>query len=160
MKKRFLKFGIPAILLVLFVILTVVLCCSTVFNGKYKGENPLTTEYKYEVIFSGKTVTYTETREGEWQDDYLGFYNKTEGGIELSLTTPSKQTLELNRKNVFTLTQTVYAVNIMGGPIESMPAEMELKCYGAIWLQVFYSAGMVASAVFLTAQIVRQRKIK
>lgn len=160
MKKRFLRFGIPAALLVLFIILTVVLCCSTVFNGKYKGKNPLTTEYKYEVAFSGKTVDYTESREGEWQNDYFGFYNKTEGGIELNLTTPSKQIVEFNRKNVFTLTQTVYAVNIMGGPIESMPAEMELKCYGAIWLQVFYSTGTVASAVFLIVQIARQRKTK
>ena len=160
MKKRFLKFGIPAVLLILFIILTIVLCCSTVFNGKYKGENPLITEYKYEVVFSGKIVTYTQSREGEWQDDYLGFYNKTEGGIELNLTAPSKKVVELKRKSVFTLSQAVYAMNIMGGPIESMPAEMELKCYGAILLQVFYSAGMVASAVFIVVQIVRQRKTK
>lgn len=160
MKKSFLKFGIPAVLLILFIILTIVLCCSTVFNGKYKGENPLTTEYKYEIVFNGKTATYTESKEGEWQNDSLGFYNKTESGIELNLTTPSAQVIELKRKSVFALSRTVYAMNIMGGPIMSMPAEMELKCYGAIWLQVFYSVGMAASAVFLIAQIVRQRKTK
>lgn len=158
MKKRFLKLGIPAVLLVLFIILTVVLCCSTVFNGKYKGENPLTTEYKYEVVFNGKTVTYTESKKDEWHNDSLGFYSKTEDGIELNLITPNKQVVELNRKSVFTLTQTVYAVNIMGGPIMNMSAEMELKCYSAIWLQVFYSVGMVASVVFLIVQIVMQRK--
>jgi len=159
-KLKALWLAIPSFLLVLFVILTIVLNISTVFNGTYKGENPLTTDYKYEVAFSGKTVTYTLSKESEWQHDYFGFYQKVENVIELNLTTPSEETEEFKRKNVFTLTKTVYAMSIYGNPIMGMPAEMELKCYGAIWLQVFYSVGTVASAVFLIVQIIRKRKAK
>lgn len=160
MLKRFLKFGIPAVLLILFVVLTAVLCSSTVFQGTYKGENPLLNECKYEVKFSGNTVIYTLSKEGEWKDSYFGYYQKIDGNIELNLTEPNKGKVEFKRKNVFTLTKTVDNLNSWIGNYGGATAEMELKNHGAIWLQVFYSVGTVASAAFLIVQIIRQHKAK
>ena len=160
MTKRIMKVGIPAALLILFAVLTAVLCCSTVFHGTYKGENPLKVGCGYKVTFSNDTVTYKLTGGGEWQDVYHGFYKNTTDGIELNLTEPDSRTVKFKRKNAFTIIKTVDNLNSWSGDYGGITTEMELKCHGAIWLQVFYSVGMAASAVVLIVQTLKQRKAK
>lgn len=130
-KKCAILICISALILALFVILTIVLNTSTIFKGTYRSENS-------KIVFYDNTYTYIYSYK-TYPSSTFGFYEKSDDEIVLSSNTA------FERKNVFKL--------------KSLYGE-EFECDGAIYLQIFYCMGMIVCSVFLIVQILKYRKLK
>lgn len=123
----------PAVLLALFIVLTVVLNTSDVFKGTYEAS-----ENDYQITF------YDNTFDFEDGDGYIvqGFFNSSGNEINLSADDWSYR---LERVSVYKLKDS---------------RGLTFECGGAIILQTFYSVCTVACAIILAVQVRRLLKAK